>query len=63
VCLGDPIVKGQFHTHIDGYYPFFEKYLHSDNCQCTGCGYDKIGRRYQYNQELTKYIEYGLVKN
>jgi hypothetical protein len=62
VCQGDPLVKGQFHTPIDGLFSFFEKYLHSDTCLCTGHGYDKIGRHYQNNQGLTKHIQYGLGK-
>jgi hypothetical protein len=62
VCQGVPLVKGQFCAPIDGYFPLFEKYPHSDTCLCTGRGYDKIGRRYQNNQGLTKQIQYGLVK-
>ncbi len=59
---GVPLVNGQFHAPIVGYSPFFEKYPHYDTCLCTGHGYDKIGRRYQSNQGLTKHIQYGLVK-
>ena len=44
------------------FFPFLETYPHSDTCVCIGCGYDKIGRRYQNNQGLTKHIQYGLVK-
>ncbi len=62
MCQGVPLVKGQFRALIVGYFPFFEKYPHSDTCVCIGCGYDKVGRRYQNNQGLTKHIQYGLVK-
>ncbi len=44
------------------FFHFFKKYPHSDTCLCTGCGYDKIGRRYQNNKGLTKHIQYGIVK-
>ncbi len=44
VCQGVPLVKGQFCAPIVGYFPFFEKYPHSDTCLCTGRVYDKIGR-------------------
>jgi hypothetical protein len=62
MCQGVPLVKCQFCAPIVVYTPFFEKYPHSDTCVCIGCGYDKVGRRYQNNQRLTKHIQYGLVK-
>jgi hypothetical protein len=43
-------------------FHFFEKNSHYDTCVCIGCGYNKVGRRYQNNQGLTKHIQYGLVK-
>ncbi len=42
-------------------FHFLKKYSHSDTCVCIGCGYDKVGRRYQNNQGLTKHNQYGLV--
>jgi hypothetical protein len=62
VCQGVPLVKGQFCALIVGYFPFFEKYPHSDTCVCIRRGNDKVGRRYQNNQGLTKHMQYGLVK-
>jgi hypothetical protein len=47
---GDTLSKGQFGVPIVGLFSLFEKYPHSDNCVCLGCGYDKLGRRYQNNQ-------------
>jgi hypothetical protein len=61
-CQGVLLLKGQFGALIIGFFPFFEKYPHSDTCVCIGHGYDKVGRCYQNNQGLTKHIQYGLVK-
>jgi hypothetical protein len=61
-CQSVSLLKGQFGALIVRFFPFFEKFPHSDICVFIGHGYDKVGSRYQNNQGLTKHIQYGIVK-